>query len=171
MTAEIEKELNKDDKAKEFAGVAKAAFGQVLNIAEGFLKDSTAASLSLHFNDKGLSMTALAELQALQLRREDGRQGEELRRADARRAAQPQVLRGCRPRQRAAGLGPVGRRPARPHQQGTGRHGSRQELCQLDRLDQERPARRRAWRLAIRCRPVVLGADSIIQSVAVVKGD
>jgi hypothetical protein len=58
---EIDKELGKDEDAKQFAGVAKAAFGQVLNIAEGFLNDATAASLSLHLNDKGLMLTALAD--------------------------------------------------------------------------------------------------------------
>ena len=59
--AEIDKELGNDPDAKQFAGVAKAAFSQLLNVAEGFLKDSTGASLSLHLSDEGISSTAMAE--------------------------------------------------------------------------------------------------------------
>jgi len=58
---EIDKELGNNDEAKEFTGVAKAAFGQALNVAEGFLKTSTGASLSLHLNDHGLSTTMMAD--------------------------------------------------------------------------------------------------------------
>lgn len=58
---EIDREIGKDADAKQFAGVAKAAVTQCLNVAEGFLKDSTGASLSLHLNDEGLMITSMAE--------------------------------------------------------------------------------------------------------------
>jgi hypothetical protein len=58
---DIDRELGKNDQAKEFAGVAKAAFGQILNIAEGFLKDSTGASFSVHLDDKGLQTCVMAD--------------------------------------------------------------------------------------------------------------
>ena len=54
-------ELGSDEHAKQFAGVAKAGLNQILNIAEGFLRDATAASLSLHLNDQGLQTTLMAE--------------------------------------------------------------------------------------------------------------
>lgn len=57
----IDQELGKNDNAKEFAGVAKAAVGQMINVAEGFLKDSTGASFSLHLNEKGLQTCVMAE--------------------------------------------------------------------------------------------------------------
>jgi hypothetical protein len=57
----IDQELGKDEKAKEFTGVVKAAVSQMLNVAEGFLKDSTGASFSLHLNDKGLQTCVMAE--------------------------------------------------------------------------------------------------------------
>jgi hypothetical protein len=57
----IDQELGKDEKSKEFTGVIKAAVTQMLNVAEGFLKDSTGASLSLHLNDKGLQTCVMAE--------------------------------------------------------------------------------------------------------------
>lgn len=57
----IEEELGANEDAKQFAGVAKAAATQALNVAEGFLNDATAATFSLHLNDEGLSTTAMAE--------------------------------------------------------------------------------------------------------------
>jgi hypothetical protein len=57
----IDQELGKDEKAKEFTGVVKAAVNQMINIAEGFLKDSTGASFSLHLDDKGLQTCVMAE--------------------------------------------------------------------------------------------------------------
>lgn len=59
--AGIEKEVGGNEQGKEFTGVAKAAVTQFLNSAEGFLQDSTAASVSFHLNDDGLSTTAMAE--------------------------------------------------------------------------------------------------------------
>lgn len=61
VMAEVDKELGQDADAKQFTGVAKAAIGQAIGVAEGFLRDASAASLSLHLNDKGLSTTAMAE--------------------------------------------------------------------------------------------------------------
>lgn len=61
MGKEIDKEIAKNADAKQFAGVAKAAATQGMNLVEGFLKDASAASLSLHLNDKGLSVTAMTE--------------------------------------------------------------------------------------------------------------
>jgi hypothetical protein len=60
-TEEIEREIGGDEQAKQFAPVAKAAFGQLLNVAEGFMRDATAAGMSLHLNDQGLQTTLMAE--------------------------------------------------------------------------------------------------------------
>lgn len=57
----IEQEVGGNEDAKEFTGVIKAAVGQLMNSAEGFLNDATAASISLHLSDEGISMTAMAE--------------------------------------------------------------------------------------------------------------
>ena len=57
----IEREMGANEDAKEYTGVAKAAVGQLLNSAEGFLNDATAVSMSLHLTDDGLSMTTMAE--------------------------------------------------------------------------------------------------------------
>lgn len=61
MNKDIDQELGKDADAKQFAGVAKAAAGQALNIAEGFMRDTTAATFSMHLNDEGIAMTATAD--------------------------------------------------------------------------------------------------------------
>jgi hypothetical protein len=59
--AGIEKEMGANPEAKEFTGVVRAAVGQVMNSAEGFLNDATAASISFHLSDDGLSTTLMAE--------------------------------------------------------------------------------------------------------------
>jgi hypothetical protein len=57
----IEQELGANEEGKQFAGVAKAAATKALDIAEGFLSDTTAASLSLHLSDEGISTTGMIE--------------------------------------------------------------------------------------------------------------
>ena len=59
--AEIERELGNDAQAKQFVPVARAVVNQMLNIAEGFMRDASAAGMSLHLNDQGLQTTLMAE--------------------------------------------------------------------------------------------------------------
>jgi hypothetical protein len=57
----LENELGNEGELKEFAPVAKAAFGQVLKISEGFLRNSTSVSMGLHLSDEGLTGSAITE--------------------------------------------------------------------------------------------------------------
>ena len=57
----VEKEVGGDAEAKEFTGVAKTVVNQLMNSVESFLNDATAASMSFHLNDEGLSATGMAE--------------------------------------------------------------------------------------------------------------
>ena len=59
--AEMERELGNDAQAKQFVPVARAVVNQMLNIAEGFMRDASAAGMSLHLNDQGLQTTLMAE--------------------------------------------------------------------------------------------------------------
>jgi hypothetical protein len=64
MNKELDKALDGNDQGKQFAGVAKAAAGQALTIAERFMQDATGATMSFHLSDAGIATTMSAEFKS-----------------------------------------------------------------------------------------------------------
>jgi hypothetical protein len=60
-TGEIDKAIGDNADAKQFSGVIKAGMGQIISVAEGYLRDATSASVSLHLNDEGLAASMMTE--------------------------------------------------------------------------------------------------------------
>jgi hypothetical protein len=61
MAQQLEQAVGEDENFQQFGGVIRAAFGQAFTAAEQFLNDATAAGVSLHLNDQGLSTTVVAD--------------------------------------------------------------------------------------------------------------
>lgn len=61
MITEMEKEITKDAETAKYSPVIKALINQGMNAAEEFLNDSTAATISLNFNETGIATSVLAE--------------------------------------------------------------------------------------------------------------
>jgi hypothetical protein len=61
MMTQIQDGLSKDPNSAKYGPVIKAAANEMLNIADAFLNDATAATVSLNIGDTGISSTVMAE--------------------------------------------------------------------------------------------------------------
>lgn len=61
MLAEVDEGLAEQPQAQKFSPVIKSAVNQALNLVDAFLRDATAATVSLKFGDAGINASAMAE--------------------------------------------------------------------------------------------------------------
>jgi hypothetical protein len=61
ILAQVEQGVSRDEKTAKYAPVFKALVGQVLTVAEGFLRDANGATFSVNFGSEGINLAVMAE--------------------------------------------------------------------------------------------------------------
>jgi hypothetical protein len=64
LLEEVTRELENDEKGKQYVGVAKSVVNQLVNVADSFLRDSSGAVVSVNLSDAGVNYAIVADFQS-----------------------------------------------------------------------------------------------------------